>query len=88
MFFLQWAPTTNCPQEEAAKAAAEAKASKAEESGDRWVAKPEWKTAGNAGKTFVEVTTFPHKLWENLEKPTPQLWDIMDVFSVFFFPLL
>ena len=41
---------------------------------------------GNAGKTSVEITTFPHKLWENLEKHTPQLWEIQR-YLCFFFPV-
>ena len=58
--FLAVGPYYQLSQEEAAKAAAEAKASKAsEESGDRWVAKPQWKTVETRGKPPWKSPLFP-----------------------------
>jgi hypothetical protein len=58
--FLAAGPYYELSQEEAAKAAAEAKASKAsEESGDRWVAKPQWKTVETQGKPPWKSPLFP-----------------------------
>ena len=74
--FLAVGPYYQLSQEEAAKAAAEAKASKAsEESGDRWVAKPQWKTVETRGKPPWKSPLFPTNSGKFSKKHTPQ-WEI------------